>query len=360
MSPSRAETEFDEGPKPASPSDSTMPIDRPGSSRVEPKDFPSENISESISESISEAKTNVTARLPSQAARPKPSRRQKRTGLPILEDRYQVANIIGYGSYGMVFRGKDLLTGSSVAIKILKSNSYGDEFIENQWTREQRLITRLDIDGAPRGLAAGDEEIQDSRVSYLVTELVEGQNLKDWRLGLEEPPSAMEVFDLSRKIIVAMAQIKDLGVIHRDIKPGNIMRTDAGTIKIMDFGLHRLANDPIPKKRARKTLGTPQYMPPELISGYPGSHASDIYSLAYSLYFLILGLPAFPAKTVTEVLKRHRREPMPSLGGRWADTEFEDLLFEMSAKDPEDRPEVEILLDRFDDPDDPLHDILED
>lgn len=274
--------------------------------------------------------------------------------LPVLAGRYQMLNIIGYGSYGMVFRGRDVLSGGPVAIKILKSECYGDDFIESQWAREQDLAARLNIPGSPTGYASGNEELHGSRVSFLVTELVEGQNLKDWRRELKERPDHQTIMDILRGLVDTLCQLEEIGVIHRDIKPGNIMISESGAIKVMDYGLHRFDDDP--PDRSDKMVGTPQYMPPEFISGAEGDFSSDIYSLGLTLYFVIEGKAPFIGKTVAEVLNKHRKEPMPSLGGRLRESPLDDLIQSMSRKKPSKRPVIRDIQKRLRDPDDILND----
>jgi serine/threonine protein kinase len=287
-------------------------------------------------------------------ALPKHMRPEPVSRLPVLAGRYQMLNIIGYGSYGMVFRGRDVLSGGPVAIKILKSDCYGDDFIEEQWAREQDLAACLSIKGSPVGYACGNEELHGSRVSFLVTELVEGQNLKEWRMELEEAPDSLTVMAIFRQLVDTLCELKELGVVHRDIKPGNIMHSDNGIIKIMDYGLHRFEDDPFSENND-KMVGTPQYMPPEFISGHTGDFASDVYSLALTLFFVIEGEAPFKGKTVAEVLNKHRREEIPGLNDLWAESAFEDLVFEMAEKKPSLRPDIETIQRRLSDPDDPIN-----
>jgi eukaryotic-like serine/threonine-protein kinase len=290
-----------------------------------------------------------------EAVNPKLSRKLETVSrLPVLAGRYQMLNIIGYGSYGMVFRGRDVLSGGSVAIKILKSDCYGDDFIEEQWTREQELAAKLTIKGSPIGYASGNEELHGSRVSFLVTELVEGQTLKDWRADLAEEPELQIIMGAFRRLVDTLCELKEIGVVHRDIKPGNIMRSDNGLIKVMDYGLHRLNDDPAPEN-SDKLVGTPQYMPPEFIAGQPGNFASDVYSLGLTIFFIIDGAPPFSGKTVAEVLNKHRKETMPHLKGLWRSSSIDDLIYEMAHKDPSMRPDIEDIQRRLSDPDDPLN-----
>ncbi|MDF1662158.1 MAG: serine/threonine-protein kinase [Planctomycetota bacterium] len=274
--------------------------------------------------------------------------------LPVLAGRYQMLNIIGYGSYGMVFRGRNVLSGGPVAIKILKSECYGDDFIEGQWAREQDLAARLSIPGSPTGYASGNEELHGSRVSFLVTELVEGQNLKEWRRELKEKPDDQTIMDILRGLVDALCQLEELGVIHRDIKPGNIMLSDNGAIKVMDYGLHRFDDDP--PDRSDKMVGTPQYMPPEFISGADGDFASDIYSLGLTLYFVIEGKAPFVGKTVAEVLNKHRKEPLHHLKDDLEDSALDDLIQSMASKKASRRPGIREIQSRLRDPDDIIND----
>lgn len=295
--------------------------------------------------------TSGTAPLPGVTpATPAPSRvAAPSSRLPILHERFQMLNIVGYGSYGMVFRGLDLFTNRPVGIKILRSDCYGDSFIEAQWAREQELAKQLNISGAPRGLAAGNDYYNNTRVSYLVTEFVAGENLKDWRERLgDQTPEPAVVASIGRGVAQALCELKALGVVHRDIKPGNVMRTSEGEVRVMDFGLHRRIDDP-PVAPSEKMVGTPQYMPPEVLAGAEGDFASDVYCLGLTLFYVITGTAPFQGKTVQEVLAKHRREPLPPLPERWRRSRLERLIEAMAEKDPALRPGIEEIREELDD-----------
>jgi len=268
--------------------------------------------------------------------------RPPRAGLPVLAGRFRMRNIIGYGSYGLVFRGLDEQSRGEVAIKILKSANYGDQFIERHWAREQKLAARLDISGAPKGYTWGNEDQRGARVSYLVTELIEGETLKEWRLE-RDSVERDEINALALAIARVLAEFQELGLIHRDIKPGNIMVKPNGQVKIMDFGLHRFVDEE-PAPRSKRAIGTPHYMPPELIAGLQGGLSSDIYSFAHSLFFIIEGHPAFEGGDVVEVLKSHRRDPMPDLSGAFHGSTLETMIHAMGGKKPARRPKIDDII----------------
>lgn len=336
------------------PTDSTRPSPRRDSSRRRSRRGPSEALPGASDSTIAVRPGAESAELEALSERrttpPPPPPAGSR--LPVIAERFRMLNIVGYGSYGLVFRGREVRSGEPVAIKILKSDCAGDPLIEGQWRREQELAATLRISGAPRGIAAGDDLLHGSRVSYLVTELIAGQNLKDWRGGLAEVERA-EVYNIARGMAEALGQLRSLAIIHRDIKPGNVMRTESGKIKVMDFGLHRRLDQPAPES-PEKLVGTPQYMAPEHIAGDSGSFAGDIYAFACTLFFVITGDAPFTGPGVADVLRSHRRDPFPPLPEPWQDSPFEDLLREMSAKDPGDRPTIRTIQRRLADPDDPL------
>jgi eukaryotic-like serine/threonine-protein kinase len=274
-------------------------------------------------------------------------REAKASTMPVLQHRYQLVRIVGYGSYGLVFRGWDLARDVAVAVKILKSGCYGDAFIEAQWRREQEFAATLDIDAAPRGIAWGDEKVRGARVSYLVTELIEGETWREWREALECSPDRKRMASLAGAAVEGLLKLEALGIVHRDIKPTNLMLISGDGVKIMDFGLYRHVDDP-PSGRPDRVVGTPHYVAPELVLGEDGEGPCDVYSLGCALYFVVRGRVPYQREGLADIFEAHKSAPLPAFDGALPDgAEFEAMVRRMVAKDPATRPDLHELREAF-------------
>ena len=219
---------------------------------------------------------------------------------------YRILDVLGQGGMGQVFRAEHLMMGREVAVKVLpRAKSTPDT--EAAFRREIRMLGRLDHPNLVRALDAG----HDGKVYYLVTELVDGVDLRKQVLKygtLDEVSAAAVVTQVARGLAYAHAE----GLVHRDVKPGNILVTPAGRAKLLDVGL---AGSVLESESTRlgRVVGTMDYMAPEQIrSPDTVGPAADVYGLGCTLYFVLAGQVPFPGGTRQEKARRQLTEaPAP-------------------------------------------------
>jgi len=247
---------------------------------------------------------------------------------------YQITDWIGQGGMGQVFKGVHAVMGRQAAVKVLPMEKSTPESRES-FLREIRLQAGLDCPYLVRAFDAG----HDGNVHYLVTEYVPGTDLR--RLVRQQGPLSMnQAAGVIRQAALGLHYAHRLGLIHRDVKPGNILVTPDGRAKVSDVGLATwsmgLADDP----RAGKIVGTADYLSPEQIrSPLLIGPASDIYSLGCTLYYAITGKVPYPGGDARSKCRRHLDET-PWHPRRFAPElaeEFVELIAEMMEKDPHRR-----------------------
>lgn len=243
---------------------------------------------------------------------------------------YLITDWIGQGGMGQVFKGVHRLMGRECAVKVLPRARATADSLEN-FRREIRMQAGLDCPYLVRAFDAG----QDGKVHFLVTEYVPGMDLR----RLVKSHGALPVQQAS-KIIMQAALGLDYahrqGMVHRDVKPGNILVTPTGEAKVSDVGLAGFAKDFINDPRAGKIVGTTDYISPEQIRTPLEIHAaSDIYSLGCTLYYAVCGKVPFPGGDTTSKLRRHLEET-PWHPRRFAidiTEDFVDIIADMMEKD---------------------------
>ncbi|MHB1155538.1 MAG: serine/threonine-protein kinase [Phycisphaerales bacterium] len=250
---------------------------------------------------------------------------------------FQLQRPLGQGAMGMVVQAQDINLRRIVALKILRKRIRGvdEQASIQQFLREARAAAQLEHPNVVRVY-----EINQHRGWwYIAYELIEGGNLKSIikTIGPLPPHRACPMI---ADAAAALAAAHDAGIIHRDIKPSNLMLARTGRCKIMDFGLVRLADPADPVDFTDKSVGTPQYMPPEIIQRQSPTPASDIYCLGATLYFALTGEPPFSGKTVHEIIQHHLRTPAPNLLDKAPACSpiLARLVARMLAKNPADRP----------------------
>ena len=234
----------------------------------------------------------------------KPSWVGKRVG------RFRLVSELGRGAMGRVFRAEDTLLQRQVALKVLpKMLRRGSKTIA-----VERLITEA------RAAATLEHphvvnvyEVNESGgVYYIAMELLAGGSLRDI-VKAAGPMDCARACLLCADAADALSQAHGSGIIHRDIKPANLMLTRNGRCKVADFGLARIDDAGDLSSILPESVGTPQFVAPELMRGIPASPRSDIYSLGATLWFLLTGHPPFEASTAAELLRQHLESPLPDL-----------------------------------------------
>lgn len=217
--------------------------------------------------------------------------------------RYLLREPLGSGGMSCVYRAYDPALDREVALKILSPELSRDATSRERFEEEARALGRVEHPNLVRIFAVGQAE----DVSYYAMELVHGMTLQQIlksgvSLTLEESAAIV------RQMLLGLQAAHDAGIIHRDIKPGNIMLEAGGRVILMDFGLARRAERQS-IMLAGSVLGTPEYMSPEQIMGKPAEMQSDLYSTGVLLYELLSGAPPFTGKDTISILRRHVEEP---------------------------------------------------
>lgn len=246
---------------------------------------------------------------------------------------YQVVDSLGQGGMGQVFKAEHPMLGRTVAVKVLPISKSTPAAIAS-FNREMRAQAQLDHQHLVRAYDAG----HDGNVYYLVTEYVPGTDLR--KLVRDRGPLPMhEAAGIISQAAQGLSHAHQRGLIHRDVKPGNLLVTPAGECKVSDLGLAGFLgdeNDP----RATRTVGTADYLSPEHILT-PGqlTPASDVYSLGCTLYYAVTGKVPFPGGTTKSKLERHcRSAPLnPRNFNPDLSDDFLDVLAAMMEKDPAKR-----------------------
>jgi Protein kinase domain len=227
----------------------------------------------------------------------------------VLAERYRVDSLLGRGGMGQVFRATDLRTGQALALKVLRPVEGDDAERVRRFQREIQILTRIrhpavlqirDWGESPAGL-------------FFVTELVDGEDLK-MAIRRRAPFPPHEAVALGATLAEALAAAHAQGVVHRDVKPNNVMIGGDGSVRLLDFGLARGAGiDIATLTRTGTILGTPGYMSPEQFDAHGVDERSDVYSLGVVLFEVLTGRLPFRGQTPIAVAFAHKTEPPPLL-----------------------------------------------
>lgn len=244
---------------------------------------------------------------------------------------YIITDSIGSGGMGQVFKAVHQMMGRECAVKVLPKSKSTPETIAS-FAREIRTLGLLDHPNLVRAYDAG----HDGSVHYLVTEYIPGTDLR--RLVRSQGPLNMQqAASIIRQTAMALQYAHERGLIHRDVKPGNILVTPDGTAKLSDLGLAGFLHEAETDPRAGKVVGTADYLAPEQIRNPADvTSVSDIYSLGCTLYYAITGKVPFPGGTAGAKARRHLEDtPMhPRLFNEEISEEFVDVIADMMEKDP--------------------------
>ena len=220
---------------------------------------------------------------------------------PASIGRYVVQGELGRGAMGVVFRALDPALDRAVAVKVIAARTSGpaplDPELETRFLREARVAARISHPNVVTVYDAG----RDGSSLYLVMELVEGESLAA-RLMRGSFPSAAESLELAAQVADALGAAHALGVVHRDVKPGNVMLTRSGRVKVADFGVAKAVGEETGLTRTGAVVGSPAYMAPEQVRGLPIDGRADLFSLGVVLYELMMRRKPFPADTVTSLI----------------------------------------------------------
>jgi len=265
----------------------------------------------------------------------------------LLAGRYRLTDRIAAGGMGEVWRGEDDLLTRSVAVKLLPTGRAGDEAFLARFRAEARYAASLSHPGIARVYDYG--ESAEFGGAYLVMELVNGEPLSAIlaRAGRLSPDATLDIIGQAARALDAAHQA---GIVHRDIKPGNLLVAAGGTTKITDFGIATAvaAAQASHLTETGMVMGTAMYVSPEQATGAQVTEASDIYSLGVVAYECLAGHPPFTASEPLAIAFAHKHEPVPALPPD-VPQPVSDLVYHMLAKTPPERPaSVRAVADRAD------------
>ncbi len=245
--------------------------------------------------------------------------------------RYQLSSRVAIGGMGEVWEATDLVIGRTVAIKILKDEYMGDPGFLERFRAEARHAALVNHEGIANVFDYGEEEGS----AYLVMELVPGEALSAI-LERERVLSTDRVLDIVAQTSAALHAAHSAGLVHRDIKPGNLLITPDGRVKITDFGIARIA-DQVPLTATGQVMGTVQYLSPEQASGHPASPGTDIYSLGIVAYEALAGRRPFTGESQVAIAMAQINDQAPDLPSTVSEP-VRNLVYSCISKSPAERP----------------------
>lgn len=251
----------------------------------------------------------------------------------VIANRYEVVQHIGQGGMADVFRGVDTILNREVAIKILRADLSTDAVSILRFEREAQAATALAHPNIVEIYDVGDYKGH----HYIVMEFVPGRTLKQV-IRARGPLLKEEAVDIMKQLTSAVSEAHTKGIIHRDIKPQNVIVKADGSVKILDFGI-ATAKGSMQLTQANNVMGSVHYLAPELAKGEQASAQSDIYALGIVLYEMLAGDVPFKADQAVQVALRHMRDPMPSLreANPTVPQSIENIVIRATAKDPNKR-----------------------
>jgi serine/threonine-protein kinase len=250
-----------------------------------------------------------------------------------LLGRYSLAEVVGTGAMGIVFRAHDEVLDRTVAIKLLKDEFASDPATVERFRREALIAASLQHPGIAQVFDFGNENGR----SFIVMEFLDGQDLRSM-LASGKQLSVAAAAEIVARAAEALDHAHHAGTVHRDVKPGNIFITHSQQLKVTDFGIARAA-DRAPVTRSGTVVGTFQYLSPEQALGVPVSPVSDIYSLGCVLFELLTGRPPFDGDSLAALSMAHVTSPLPRAASinPSVPPELDAVVSKCLAKEPEHR-----------------------
>ncbi len=250
-----------------------------------------------------------------------------------INDRYQIIKTLGEGGMANVYLAHDTILDRNVAVKVLRGDLASDEKFVRRFQREALSASSLSHPNIVEMYDVGEDDGQ----YYIVMEYVDGKTLKQV-LKQRGHLSITEVVDIMLQLTDGMAHAHDAYIIHRDIKPQNIMILSNGMIKITDFGVATALNS-TQLTQTNSVMGTVHYLPPEQAQGKGSTIRSDIYSMGIMMYELLTGLVPYKGDNAVEIALKHLKEPLPSIrkSNPSIPQSIENVIIRATAKNPKNR-----------------------
>ncbi|MDP9022968.1 MAG: protein kinase [Actinomycetota bacterium] len=251
----------------------------------------------------------------------------------VLADRYALLDVLGEGGMGRVYRARDRTLDRDVAVKVMAPHLVGDPDAVQRFRDEARAAARLGHRNVVRVYDTGSSDAGE----YIVMELVDGPSLKDLLADAGRLPVERAIATASA-IASALAAAHEQGLVHRDVKPANVLWTSDGTVKVTDFGIARITGDDVDATVAAG-FGSVLYLSPEQATGERVDARADIYSLGCVLYEMLAGRPPFTADAPIGILHQHvhRQPDPPSAAVGEVPRALDAVVLRALAKDPDDR-----------------------
>jgi len=252
----------------------------------------------------------------------------------LYSNRYQVTHLIARGGMAMVYRAQDTLLNRAVALKILYPELSEDPLFVERFRREAQAAANLSHPNIVPVFDWGE----DRGTYFIVMELIEGTSLADMLRG-SATISASRSAQIVAQVAAALGYAHRSGVVHRDVKPGNILITRDGQVKVTDFGIAQAVSSEDHLAEAGSVMGTATYFSPEQASGAAVDGRSDVYALGVVLYEMLVGRPPFIGDTPVDVSSQHVNAEVPSMGqfSESVPKDLEAIVMEALSKSPENR-----------------------
>ena len=250
-----------------------------------------------------------------------------------INDRYEVKKLIGEGGMANVYLGYDTILERDVAIKVLRGDLADDEKFVRRFRREAQNASLLNHPNIVQIYDVGEDDGN----FYIVMEYIKGQTLKQL-IKKRGKLTVPETVDIISQLTDGLAHAHDSYIIHRDIKPQNIMILDDGMVKITDFGI-AMAINASDLTQTNSVMGSVHYLPPEQASGKGSTIKSDIYSLGIMMYEMLAGTMPFKGETAVEIAMKHLKNPMPSIRKEnpTVPQALENIILKATAKNTKNR-----------------------
>ena len=255
-----------------------------------------------------------------------------------LSDRYELGDILGFGGMSEVHLARDQRLHRDVAVKVLRADLARDPSFYLRFRREAQNAAALNHPAIVAVYDTGEAETPNGPLPYIVMEYVEGVTLRDI-VHTEGPMESRRAIEVIADACQALNFSHQHGIIHRDVKPANIMISNAGAVKVMDFGIARALADANNVTQTAAVIGTAQYLSPEQARGEKVDARSDVYSLGCVLYEMLTGEPPFVGDSPVAVAYQHVREdPIPpSQRHEGISPELDAVVLKALAKNPDNR-----------------------
>jgi serine/threonine protein kinase len=256
----------------------------------------------------------------------------------LLSERYELGDTLGYGGMSEVHRGRDVRLGREVAVKVLRADLARDPQFQLRFRREAQNAAALNHPAIVAVYDTGETESEFGALPYIVMEYVDGQTLREI-VKTEGPLSQQRVIEVMADVCAALDFSHRHGIIHRDVKPANIMITRGGAVKVMDFGIARALADSQSMTQTAAVIGTAQYLSPEQARGEAVDARSDVYAAGCVLFELLTGEPPFSGDSPVAVAYQHVREDVrqPSEVNPDVPPELDAIVLKAMSKNPANR-----------------------